>query len=182
MSGYPSGETTNRRTDSLRSMADTRAFEAMMATLDYPMFIVTLQVGEERSGCLVGFAGQVSIHPGRFLTCLSDKNHTYRVADRGAEHLGVHLVPADAIDLAELFGGQTGDEVDKFARTAWHEGPHGVPILDGCPTWLVGRVAERIPFGDHVGFLLEPVAVQHDDSSGMLDFQRARGIQAGHAP
>ena len=37
--------------------------------------------------------------------------------------LGVHAVPADAADLAELFGGETGDEVDKFARTAWREVP-----------------------------------------------------------
>ena len=54
--------------------------------------------------------------------------------------LGVHAVPADAEDLAELFGGETGDEMDKFARTAWHEGPEGVPILDRCENWFAGRV------------------------------------------
>jgi hypothetical protein len=32
-----------------------------MAQLDYSLFIVTPAAGEERAGCLVGFASQVSI-------------------------------------------------------------------------------------------------------------------------
>ena len=39
----------------------------------------------------------------------------------------MHLVPADATGLAELFGGETGD--DKFARCEWSAGPEGLPIL-----------------------------------------------------
>src|SRR3954462_8022729 len=102
--------------------AAEETFQRLVAQLDYPMFIATVAAGGERSGCLVGFATQVSIRPGRFLVCLSEKNHTFRVAQR-ATHVGVHFVPAEREDLAELFGGETGDEVDKFARTSWHEGP-----------------------------------------------------------
>ena len=162
-------------------MTEAAAFEAVMGALDYPMFIVTTRVGETRAGCLIGFAGQVSINPQRFLACLSDKNRTYRVAAQGAEHLAVHLVPERAIELAELFGGETGDEVDKFAHVGWHEGPYGQPVLDECPGWFVGRVLERLKLGDHVGFLLEPVAgTAADELGGGLDFQRVRGIEAGH--
>ena len=45
---------------------------------------LTVAVGEERAGCLVGFASQVSIHPPRFLVGLSVNNRTYRVAATGA--------------------------------------------------------------------------------------------------
>ena len=161
-------------------MTDAPVFDALMGVLDYPMFIVTTRVGETRAGCLIGFAGQVSIHPARFLACLSNKNRTYRVAARGAEHLAVHLVPDRAIELAELFGGTTGDDVDKFARVRWHEGPHGQPLLDECPSWFVGRVFDRVNLGDHVGFVLEPVAAAHDSSGAGMEFQRVRGIEAGH--
>src|SRR4051812_34244438 len=106
--------------------------ERWVGEIDYPMYIVTVSAGDERAGCLIGFATQCSIDPVRFVVCLSDKNRTYRVA-QGAEVIGVHLVPADGDELAELFGSQTGDEIDKFARCAWHEGPAGVPLLDDCP-------------------------------------------------
>jgi len=99
-------------------------FNAIVGNLEYPMFIVTARNGDERLGCLVGFATQTSIDPPRFAACLSHKNRTYR-RGRDADALGVHCVPADAPALAELFGGETGDEVDKFARCEWHDGPKG---------------------------------------------------------
>src|SRR3954451_15624062 len=100
-----------------------RTFTSLMCELDYPMFIVTTVAPDgERSGCLIGFATQISIDPPRFLVGLSDKNRTYRVARR-AEHLAVHFVPEDGEELAELFGGETGDEIDKCSRCAWHEAP-----------------------------------------------------------
>jgi flavin reductase (DIM6/NTAB) family NADH-FMN oxidoreductase RutF len=156
-------------------------FDDLVSELDYPMFIVTTAAGGERSGCLVGFATQASIDPSRFLVCLSVKNHTYRVA-RAATHLAVHFVPADREDLAELFGGETGDEVDKFARTEWHEGPGGVPLVDGCANRFAGLILERLDFGDHVGHLLEPVAVEYGTQGAEFTFHRARQIHPGHEP
>jgi flavin reductase (DIM6/NTAB) family NADH-FMN oxidoreductase RutF len=94
--------------------------------------------------------------------------------------LGVHCVPAHATGLAELFGGETGDDVDKFARAAWHEGPHGVPILDDCPNWFVGRVIWRCDGGDHDAFLLEPVAAERGSGEDEFTFHRAKRIDAGH--
>src|SRR3712207_2418732 len=95
-----------------------RVVHQLVSELDYPMFIVTVTDGTEHSGCLIGFATQCSINPPRFLVCLSDKNHTFRVA-REAEVMVVHLVPASADGLAELFGSRTGDDVDKFSLCEW---------------------------------------------------------------
>jgi flavin reductase (DIM6/NTAB) family NADH-FMN oxidoreductase RutF len=160
-------------------MGATATFNALVGDLDYPMFIVTTSAGGERAGCLVGFATQTSIDPSRFLVCLSRSNHTYRVARR-ARTLAVHWVPADAAELAELFGGETGDAVDKFARVAWHPGPGEAPILEDCPSWFAGRILERVDAGDHVAFLLEPVAAHRDANADELSFHRARRIAPGH--
>jgi flavin reductase (DIM6/NTAB) family NADH-FMN oxidoreductase RutF len=162
-------------------MGDAAAYDALVGALNYPVFIVTVADGGTRAGCLIGFGGQVSIAPRRFLACLSEKNRTYRVVAGGAEHLAVHVVPPGGHDLAELFGGETGDEVDKFERCAWRDGPRGQPILDGCPDWFVGRVLDRHVLGDHVGFLLEPVAARHE-STGFLALDDALDIDAGHDP
>jgi flavin reductase (DIM6/NTAB) family NADH-FMN oxidoreductase RutF len=161
-------------------MPDTRqTFNALVSELDYPMFVVTAAVRGERVGCLVGFATQCSIDPPRFLVCLSKQNRTYRVAG-GAEVLAVHFLPADAEDLAELFGGETGDQVDKFARCQWSEGPGGVPLLDRCRNRFVGKVLQRTDGGDHVAFVLEPVAAEKGHPGEQFPFHRARRIEPGH--
>jgi flavin reductase (DIM6/NTAB) family NADH-FMN oxidoreductase RutF len=152
---------------------------ALVSELDYPMFIVTVANDRERAGCLVGFATQCSIDPPRFLVCLSDKNRTFRVA-REVDVVVVHLVPAEADELAELFGSQTGDDVDKFARCAWHPGPAGTPILDECGNWFAGRVLERMPAGDHCALLLEPFEAHDDEREEAFTFHRARRMEPGH--
>ena len=152
---------------------------ALVSDLDYPMFIVTATNGRERAGCLVGFATQCSINPPRFLVCLSDKNRTFRVA-REAEVVVVHLVPADADPLAQLFGSQTGDEIDKFARCEWSPGPQGTPILAECGNWFAGRILDRMPAGDHWAFLLEPIEASSDTSEDAFTFHRARRMEPGH--
>lgn len=156
-----------------------RTFHALVGGLEYPMFIVTARAGDEPLGCLVGFATQASIDPPRFAVCLSHNNRTYRHG-RDAELLGVHCVPEHANALAELFGGETADEVDKFARCAWHEGPGGVPLLDECPNRFVGRVLWRLDAGDHDAFLLEPIAAENGTGEDEFTFHRAKRIEAGH--
>ncbi|MGI9120592.1 MAG: pyrimidine reductase family protein [Acidimicrobiales bacterium] len=155
-------------------------FHAVMADLDYPMLIVTASDGERRSGCLVGFAAQCSIDPPRFTVSISKKNHTYGVA-QSAEALVVHLPSADQRHLAELFGTRTGDEVDKFAACSWHPGPLGAPVLDGVERWFAGRVVETVDSGDHVAFMLAPVAGEAGQRwPGQLGFQSVKDLEPGH--
>ncbi|MFC4604333.1 flavin reductase family protein [Rhodococcus kronopolitis] len=156
------------------------AFDSVAGMLDYPMFVVTASAGGEMAGCLVGFTSQVSIDPRRFLVALSTRNHTFRVAER-AEHLAVHLLSGVDPELARLFGEHTGDQTDKFTHCAWHADESGVPILDAAPAWFIGRILDRLPFGDHVGFVLQPTAGQvRTDPPAMITFADVRDLEAGH--
>lgn len=153
-------------------------FHELVSDLEQSMFIVTARDGDHQAGCLVGFATQCSIKPPRFLVCLSSKNRTYRLARR-ASHLAVHFVPREAVTLAELFGGRSGEDVDKFRRCSWQPGPVGLPILQECGNWFVGRVVERLDLGDHVGFLLDPVEAQRNYHGRYFDFHQAQRIPPG---
>lgn len=153
--------------------------DALMGALDFPMFIVTATAGAQRAGCLVGFATQCSISPFRFLVCLSDKNRTLRIAS-SSQALAVHFPTDCARELVELFGEQTGDDLDKFARCRWRPGPGGLPILEDCPRWLAGKVIERLALGDHWGFVLEPFAAEDHGRDESFSFQQARGLDPGH--
>jgi len=155
-----------------------KIFLELAGSTNYPVFIVTAADGDEREGCVIGFASQTSFDPARFLACLSRANRTCRFA-REVDELAVHLVPREARDLVELFGGQTGDEIDKFARCEWRAGPRGLPILAGCPSWFAGSILERIDLGDHVGHLLAPLAAEHEPGEIMY-FQDVTDIDPGH--
>ncbi len=155
-------------------------FLKLAGSLDYPLFIVTATDGERREGCVIGFATQSSFDPPRFLACLSRENRTYRLG-LVADALAVHLIPRARDDLAELFGGKTGDDVDKFERCAWHAGPRGLPILDGCPSWFAGTIQARLNLGDHVGFLLDPFKAQYEPGQEIVFFQAVKdAIEPGH--
>lgn len=158
---------------------DTAEFDEFLDGLDHPMFVVTANNGRERSGCLVGFATQASIHPPRMLVCVSTVNHTFPIA-REAPLLGVHVLGPEQHALAELFGAETGDEVDKFDRCRWRAGQGGVPLLEDCPRLIVGRVISQHPFGDHVGFLLEPIAVDANRETQGITMEDVTDIDPGH--
>ena len=160
--------------------ATAKTFLQLAGSLDYPVFIVTAAAGDRREGCIIGFATQTSFHPARFLACLSRANRTYRLA-RDVDALAVHLVPRGATELVDLFGGETGDDVDKFERCAWSEGPRGLPILDDCPSWFAGTICERRELGDHTGFVLEPFDARHEPGEH-VNFQEVKDVEPGHEP
>jgi flavin reductase (DIM6/NTAB) family NADH-FMN oxidoreductase RutF len=154
-------------------------FVELTGRLNYPMLLVTTATDGERSGCLVGFSTQCSIDPPRFIVCLSDKNHTTRIASTAAA-LAIHFPPAEALDLAELFGSETSDEIDKFSLCQWHVGPLGLPIIDECRRWFVGTILERQKLGDHVTFILKPIEVCDDGADDTLTFSDVEHLEPGH--
>src|SRR3954451_5597498 len=91
-------------------------FERIAKGLDYPMIVVTTVSGDGvRAGCLVGFHTQSSISPPQYAVWISKANHTYRVVQQ-ADALALHFLTEDDLDIAELFGSLTGDDIDKFER------------------------------------------------------------------
>ncbi len=160
-------------------MTDDR-FGSIASSLDAPLIIVTAAEGQQRAGCLVGFHCQSSIEPPRYCVWLSKANYTYRVALHST-HLAVHFLTSADVALAEWFGTQTGDSVDKFAGARAVTGPGGVPVLEDCPHWLVGRRIMTVDSGgDHVCMMTEPVAVHTSGSFQPLRLSQATHLQPGH--
>jgi flavin reductase (DIM6/NTAB) family NADH-FMN oxidoreductase RutF len=159
--------------------SEARPFEGIVANLDGPAYVVTTASGDERDGCLVGFVSQCSIKPPRFAVWLSKENRTYRIA-LSAATLVVHLLRQGDGDLAHLFGGETGDEVDKLEDVEWRRGPDGCPVLARCD-WFAGSVIERVDTGDHVLFVLTPTGgVCERSGTRQLGMQEIGDIEAGH--
>lgn len=153
------------------------AFDRIVESLDYPVFVVSAAAGDDVAACLVGFATQCSIEPVHFEVCLSKNNKTYEVALR-AETIVVHRVRHDQEALAEHFGGTSAkDDPDKLSEWPWTPGPGGAPIIADCD-WFAGRVLDRFDVGDHVAFVLAPFG-GHAGDADQLGYQDAAHIDAG---
>jgi len=155
------------------------AIDGLVERRDFPLYVVTTADADERSGCLAGFVTQCSIDPPRLLVCLSTLNHTYRVGRRAAG-LAVHLLGADQVDLARLFGELTGDTADKFAACRWRAGLTGSPVLEECAAWVEGRILDQLAVGDHTAFVVDPVQGGAGTHRGQLTYQSAPDLRPGH--
>jgi len=156
------------------------AFDSIIGSVDPPLVVVTTAAQGERGGCVVGFHAQSGIAPERYCLWLSKANHTYRVGLR-ATTFAVHFLTADDLPLAELFGGHSGEELDKFARTAWTAGPDGVPLLEDLPHRLeLRRVALLDEGSDHVCVTTEVVAAHSTGRFEPLRLSAAAHVQPGH--
>lgn len=165
-------------------MRQESKLDRFLDNMDYPLYIVTVAAKDEtgpssRSGCLVGFATQCSADPPRFLVCISKINHSYELMSY-ARLLAVHIIDSDQRQLSELFGGETGDTLDKFAECQWHPGPDGVPLLDGVKRKMVAEVLNRIDFGDHLGLVLSPLEIFAANSVRPMEPSDLADMKPGH--
>ncbi|MCU1500734.1 MAG: flavin reductase [Ilumatobacteraceae bacterium] len=157
------------------------AIGSLTDRLDGALALVTAASNDLRGGCVVGFHTQCSIEPVRYALWLSKANHTYRVA-LFADHVVVHFLDVGDHDLAALFGGTSGDDVDKFDRCDWEPGPGGAPFLTGCPNRVVLRRVSLWDDGsDHVCLVGEVEDVRVVADFAPLRLSAASDIEAGHA-
>ncbi|MEH0542138.1 flavin reductase family protein [Streptomyces sp. B21-105] len=89
-----------------------------------------------------------------------------------ARHVGVHILGEHQQELAATFARSGADRFG--APTAWHEGPEGVPVLDGVLAWLVCRVVTRVPAGDHRIVLAEVVLGDPEGAGRPLLYHQGR--------
>jgi flavin reductase (DIM6/NTAB) family NADH-FMN oxidoreductase RutF len=97
-----------------------------------------------------------------------------------APALGIHFLASDDRELARLFGEETGDDIDKFARCEWRPGPGGVPLLETKGGWLLGPVVDRHPVGDHVAMVVEPADARRASAGPQLGFHDVKDFAPGH--
>lgn len=136
-------------------MSEVPDYDEVVGLVDPTAIIVTVIAHGERAGCLVTFNSPCSIAPPQYAVWLAHTNRTYDLA-MDADSLVVHLLtPADR-PLAELFGGVSSRECDKFADVKWDDAGDGTPVLPVHGGWLHGRIVSTMRGGDHTCFVLSP--------------------------
>ncbi|MEV6166536.1 flavin reductase family protein [Streptomyces sp. NPDC052052] len=118
--------------------------------------IVTAQ-GAHPVGFTATSLASLSVNPPLLTFGISATASSWPVVN-AARHVGVHFLGEEQETLAATFA-RSG--VDRFAAPAsWHQGPEGVPVLDGVLALLICRVVSRVAAGDHTLVIAEPVHAQ----------------------
>ena len=53
----------------------------------------------------------------------------------------IHMLGARNQAIAQIM---SGPAAERFTGDHWHAGPHGLPVLNGVTSWMVGRIIERV--------------------------------------
>jgi flavin reductase (DIM6/NTAB) family NADH-FMN oxidoreductase RutF len=148
--------------------------------VDYAYYVLTVRApDDEMSGCLAGFVTQCSIDPPNFVACISNLNHTLGVAVRSSA-MGLHLLGEDQLEMARLFGEETGDAVDKFADVDWRIGTTGAPLLADVSLALEGTILGHFSVGDHEAFLVRALRAVGGPGRGLLTHRTSPRLHPGH--
>ncbi len=111
----------------------------------------------------------LSIDPPMLLVCLNVAAQCYP-AFASADRFAVSVLRAEHRDHALRFATRG---VDKFAGAPFHEGPRGMPILDGALAAFECRVAARYPGGDHIILTGHVEHAHHPAGPAMVHFMRS---------
>jgi flavin reductase (DIM6/NTAB) family NADH-FMN oxidoreductase RutF len=140
------------------------AFRALLRRQAASVAVVTA-AGDPPAGFTATSFTSVSLRPPLVSFCLARSSSSWPTV-AGAEHVAVHLLGEDQRSVARTFA---TSGIDRFAtHTGWRLGPYGVPLLDGPVAWLLCRVTQRVPAGDHAIVLAEPLTGRHGDGAPLL--------------
>ncbi|WP_251858150.1 flavin reductase family protein [Herbiconiux sp. L3-i23] len=84
-------------------------------------------------------------------------------AIENTDHVVIHMLGSRDRHLAQKLSAEASE---RFEGDHWHEGPYGLPVLDGVTAWMVGRIVRRIPVEDNaiVAVQIEQGALGDEDA------------------
>jgi flavin reductase (DIM6/NTAB) family NADH-FMN oxidoreductase RutF len=122
------------------------ADEFKLAFRNHPagVAVITADAGDGPVGLTATSVFSVSAEPPLLVFSLSAQSSSAPTIGR-AETVVIHLLGADQLDLAKLFA---TSGVDRFAdHSHWDRLITGEPYLPAAPTWIRGRIIERMTAG-----------------------------------
>ena len=145
--------------------ADPIAFRGALGSFATGVTIVTTRDAAGLDcGLTANSFNSVSLDPPMVLWSLA-RSSLSMDAFRNGEYFAVHILAADQETLSNGFARRGAD---KFAGLETERGAGDVPLLRGCAARFQCRTAYQYEGGDHVIFVGEVIAFDHDDRAPLL--------------
>lgn len=74
------------------------------------------------------------------------------------------------------------DHDERFTGEHWHEGPHGLPVLDGVTSWMVGRIVQVLPVHANAVIVVEIDEGDLGDMDDALLYHERQYLRPGALP
>jgi len=88
---------------------------ACMFNISYGLFVLSAKDGEKNNACIVNTVIQITEQPNRVLVSVSKLNYTHDLIVKNKEFMVSILTNEVPFSIFEIFGFQSGKDVDKFA-------------------------------------------------------------------
>jgi len=144
---------------------DAIAYRSALGAFATGVTIVTTRTGAgEDCGLTANSFNSVSLDPPMVLWSLARTSKSMD-AFQGASHFAVHILAADQEALSNGFATRGAD---KFAGAEIERGEADVPLLTGCSARFQCRTAYQYEGGDHIIFVGEVIAFDHEDRAPLI--------------
>jgi flavin reductase (DIM6/NTAB) family NADH-FMN oxidoreductase RutF/glyoxylase-like metal-dependent hydrolase (beta-lactamase superfamily II) len=91
-----------------------------------------------------------------------------------ARRYAVHILHYRQNDLSSAFARSAANGTQKFEAISWRPAPDGLPLLDDCLARIECTIVERIPLGDHVGYVGRVDSAVAEEGMAPLGFFRGK--------
>ena len=135
----------------MATAVDPLEFRRVMGHFPTGVTVLTTVHEGRRHGMTANSVTSVSLEPVLILVCLMREART-GLAIQKAGRFGVNILREDQEHISRRFGTAGQDHFDGLEV---EEDETGLPRLPGCTAYLVCRVTELIPAGDHDVVLAE---------------------------
>ncbi|GGG71697.1 flavin oxidoreductase [Salipiger pallidus] len=126
------------------SDADPRDLRDALGRFVTGVTVVTCNTPDGPVGITANSFASVSLDPPLVLWSPAKNSQRYPFF-MAADHFAIHVLLREQVNLCHAFS----RSADGFAAATWHEGPHGVPLLEGCAARFLCEKAAEHDGGDH---------------------------------
>lgn len=136
-------------------------FRLAMGHFPSGVTVVTTAVDGERFGLTVASFASLSLRPPLVLVCIETSVKAHDAILRAGK-FAVNFLAADQEAVSRTFASRVED---RFAGVEIHEGPHGLPLIDGALATVECTLQDNVSGGDHTIFvgLVETSSVTTSD-------------------
>ena len=159
-------------------MVDPQQFKDVMARVPAAVAVVTSATELAYHGVTVSAFGPLSLEPPlAYVSILKEINSHDRLLQ--AEGFVINVLARQQTFYAEQFSGQTPLAEPDFARVPHTLGALGIPLIEGCISWIECRPWATYEGGDHTLFVGEIVELELGQADDPLIYYNREFVELG---